>query len=244
MNNWLYFGKIFHKRSTPKQYSFTYKLFYIRFDIDDIEKLNQLLFSVNKFNLFSFYTKDHGARDGSDLRIWAYQKLKSSGIHQKFDRIELQTFTRVLGFVFNPVSFWFCYEKDQVTTVIAEVNNTFGQTHSYVVDVKNSDQEKKLHVSPFFQIEGHYHFDFKIEPTSSFAGISYYRGSNSAPDFFGYIQGKGVEMGTKSLAKAFFTHPLMSIMVVFYIHFHALILYLKGIPFFGKNGIRKENSHV
>ena len=129
----LFKASIYHKRLFPKANKFRYSGFYIKFSIDSLQTLKSLVFSVNRFNLFSFYEKDHGYRDGSKLDTWAINTLGKAGLANFDGRIVLQTFPRVLGYVFNPVSFWYCYKHDKLAAVICEVNNTFGESHSYVI---------------------------------------------------------------------------------------------------------------
>ena len=102
----LFKASIYHKRFFPKANEFRYSGFYIKFSIDRLQTLKSLLFSVNNFNLFSFYEKDHGYRDGSSLDTWARDTLGKAGVTNFDGKIFLQTFPRVLGYVFNPVSFW------------------------------------------------------------------------------------------------------------------------------------------
>ena len=112
-NSCLYVGKVIHKRFKPKQHYFKYKVFSMFINLDEIEQINNeiLFFSHNKFNLISFYDKDHGDRDGSSLKSWVKRKLEQVGIEKKIDRINLLCYPRILGYVFNPLSIFFVYDK-------------------------------------------------------------------------------------------------------------------------------------
>jgi hypothetical protein len=133
------YADIFHKRITPKENSFSYRVFYICFDIEKISELSNKIFSVNKFNLFSFYFKDHGKKDGSSLKNWADNLFNQQGI-KNYNRIFLHTHPRILGYVFNPVSFWFALDKnDKIKAIIAQVNNTFGENHCYLIHNHNGE---------------------------------------------------------------------------------------------------------
>ena len=110
----LFEAKIFHKRFLPKVNKFNYSGFYIKFSIENLDDLESKLFSINKFNLFSFYEKDHGYRDGSSLFLWVRDILSKAGIKNFSGRVFLQTFPRVLGYVFNPVCFWYCYSENNL----------------------------------------------------------------------------------------------------------------------------------
>ena len=157
-----------------------------------------------------------------------------NGTKENITEIELQTFPRLLGFVFNPVSFWFCYSGSEIVATIAEVNNTFGDTFAYVMRPDNLEKQKVLQVSPFFQIAGKYDFSFLNAGNKQQATINYYK--NGQRLLIASIDGFPKEWTTCNVLLAWLTHPLMTFAVVFYIHFNALILFFKGIPFFGKNG--------
>jgi DUF1365 family protein len=234
MNNWLYTGHVYHKRFSIQQHSFTNRIFYIRFPLSRAQDLKNMFFSLDRWNLLSFYRKDHGDRQGGDLWKWALEKLILNGVGNAITKIELQTFPRVLGFVFNPVSFWFCYSGEHLVATIAEVNNTFGETHSYILKPNETEKEKVLHVSPFFKISGSYVFIFKNQNNQDIAIINYRR--NDSILLHAQIIGKPQNWTAWNLFRTWLSYPFMTLAVVFYIHLHALILYFKGVPFFGKKG--------
>jgi DUF1365 family protein len=183
--------------------------------------------------LFSFYSKDHGARDGSDLKQWALEQLKSAGIKNFKGSIILQTFPRVLGYVFNPVSFWYFEEKGELKYVLCEVNNTFGESHVYVLkdDPKRNiiTLPKQFHVSPFYDREGEYRFDFRKKDK---VFINYYIDNELALNT--YIVGDAIEFNDSNILKLFFRFPLYTMMVVALIHYQALRLFIKKIRYFRK----------
>lgn len=190
-------------------------------------------FSWNKFNLFSFDEIDHGFKDRSrSLREWALAELSKAGITNFDGEIKLVTLPRVLGYVFNPVSFWYCYEEGCLRAVIAEVNNTFGENHNYVVvnpqENVERPMEKIFHVSPFYPVQGEYRFNFSRE---NHASIKYF---SKEGDFIAGMVGEPCEMSDIVVPKLFFTFPFYTIGVVLLIHYQALRLYLKKTPFFTK----------
>ncbi len=227
----LYRASIYHRRQHPKEHRFTYSGYYITLDIDRMHELKNPVFGVNSFNLLSFHSKDHGYRDGRPLRHWCKQILEDSGIASDGLRIKLQTFPRVLGYVFNPVSFFFCYREDKLDAVIAEVNNTFGESHVYVVKEParhGKVLQKRFHVSPFYPVSGEYVFRFfgqvvQIEYTEQ--GKTQLNTS---------ISGKPIKWSVTNLLKCFFGHPLYTFWVIFSIHYQALMLLLKGAKFHRK----------
>ena len=230
----LFKARIFHKRFHPKVNEFLYRGFYIRFDLNQVEKLKMLFFSLNRFNLFSFYNRDHGNRDESDLRAWAINKLETAGINNFQGRIELQTFPRVLGHVFNPVSFWYCFEgNDKLKAVICEVNNTFGEGHNYVLNFSDANVPQRLpkrfHVSPFYPVSGEYLFDFSEENK---VVIDYY--DKDRLQLQTSIVGQPILLTNKTLLGTWIRYPFYSFMVLSLIHYQALKLFLKKCRFYTK----------
>ena len=228
----LFKSSIYHKRFFPKANEFRYSGFYIKFSIDKLQSLKSHLFSVNRFNLFSFYEKDHGYRDGSKLDAWARETLGKAGLTNFNGRIVLQTFPRVLGYVFNPISFWYCYKRQHLTAVICEVNNTFGESHSYVItnhDKKNVTLPKEFHVSPFYDIKGDYEFDFQ---KTNFVKINYY--FDNKLQLTTSINGENIPWSDFNLFKIFVRHPFYTIFVILFIHYQAIKLFVKKNKYFPK----------
>jgi len=164
------FGTVHHTRLRPVRNAFNYGVYFLRLPLRSLEgkTLATRWFSRNRFNLLSFHDRDHG--DGKEpLLPWIDGVLAHNGIHDADGEVWLQTFPRVLGYVFNPVSFWFCHRADgALRAVLCEVNNTFGERHCYLLDeggpIGNSSEmtaKKIFHVSPFCRIEGHYRFQFR-----------------------------------------------------------------------------------
>lgn len=231
----IYQGKVFHKRFSPIENSFLYRAVYIRFDIDKVEELKSIFFSVDRFNLMSFYRCDHGHKSKSkgQLRQWATHILEKSGIVNFKGRIELQTFPRMLGFVFLPVSFWYCYEDDnkEASAIICEVNNTFGESFNYVVTAPMAKRKlnKEFHVSPFFDVKGNYQFDFT---KNEYATINYE--DKGRLIFTASLYGKALEWKTLNILGLFILNPFFTFAVVFLIHYQALKLFLKRVKFYKK----------
>lgn len=234
----LYRCKIWHKRYTPVQNEFSYSGIYIKFPLSQLKEIENRFFSVDRFNILSFFRKDHGARDGSDLEEWAKKILDKSGYKDFNGEIILQTFPRVLGYVFNPVSFWYCYEGNELKAIICEVNNTFGESHNYVIFNHKSPVvlEKNFHVSPFFKREGSYSFDFRKEDS---VVINYY--SEDEIQLTTLLQGSAVRSDSRGVLREFLANPLFTINVVIFIHWQALRLFLKKVKFYTKP-LKKEQD--
>ena len=114
METCIYKGIVTHRRFKPKRHFFSYKTFSIFFDLDELKDLQNKIsiFSFNKFNIFSFYNKDHGDRDGGNLRDWVTKNLKKYNINFKVSKIKLLCFPRIFGYVFNPLSIFYCYNEN------------------------------------------------------------------------------------------------------------------------------------
>ncbi len=243
----LFKAHIYHKRFLPTINEFIYGGFFIQFSLSEMNELKSKLFGVNSFNLFSFYTKDHGDRIGGNLQEWAKKTLKEAGVSSFNGKIVLQTFPRVLGYVFNPVSFWFCYEEEEVLAIICQVNNTFGESHSYVLKNKpchnKKTLKKKFHVSPFYDVKGDYEFDFT---TKNIAKIIYK--DDGVTQLITSIKGTSIHWSDLSLLRLFFQFPLYTLFVIFAVHYQALKLFIKKNKFYTKpekpiNGVSYEQTN-
>ena len=160
-NSKIYEGKVIHRRFKPKNHYFKYSVFSLLIDLDDLNEIDDKikLFSYNKFNIISFFDKDHGDRDGTALKKWVNKKLENIGINNKEIKIKLFCYPRILGYVFNPLSVFFIYDKfDKIISIFYEVKNTFGEQHTYIFKVEDNETlrnscQKKFHVSPFIEME-------------------------------------------------------------------------------------------
>lgn len=252
----LCFGHVHHKRLRPTTNAFSYGVYFLRLPLRSMANaqsslsIRSRLFSHNRFNLLSFYDKDHG--DGTDAPLkWIDALLASEGINDADGEIWLQAFPRVLGYVFNPVSFWFCHRSDgNLRAVLCEVRNTFGERHRYLLDTGETmpygiemSARKVFHVSPFCEVEGDYLFRFMrttqtcVESRDGLAEWTVarinYRDA-SGPLLLTSLSGISRSLSDAVVARAFFTYPLMTFGVVAKIHWQALRLWIKRVPFFKK----------
>lgn len=235
-------GQVMHRRLRPVVNAFVYPVFYVQLPLRDLAAADCGIFSVNRPNLLSFREADHGPRDGSPLLPWIVGLLRAQGLPDDGE-IVLQTFPRVFGFVFNPVSFWFCHDRQRnLIAVLAEVNNTFGGTHSYLLhdgglpipERQALRADKRFHVSPFCTVAGHYDFRFRLDKTANVVRIDYDDGAG--PLLLTAISGKPAGWGTAALARVLLRMPLLSFGVIARIHWQALRLWLKKVPFHGVHG--------
>ena len=247
----LSFGRVHHARLRPVRHAFSYGVYFLRLPLRSLTQekgTRSVFFSHNRFNILSFWDKDHG--DGTQsLPEWVDGVLQREGVHDANGEIWLQTFPRVLGYVFNPVSFWFCHRADGTLRVIlAEVNNTFGERHVYLLDNGGTmpygieiGTRKIFHVSPFCAVDGHYRFRFlQTSPDAdendkgerTVARIDY--DDDDGPLIQTSISGSSQPLSSATIVRAFFTYPLMTFGVMTRIHWQALQLWRKRVRFFSK----------
>ena len=244
MDSQLYRSKVMHMRLVPKRYRFVYRVFSLLVDIDRIgeDAARLRLLSVGRFNLLGFHAKDHGPADGGNLREWAEAVLGRNGRSLEGGRIQLLCFPRVLGFVFNPLSLWFCHHRDgSLRAIIYEVRNTFGEKHHYLVAAPDASPlregevysaEKQFHVSPFIGMDMEYRFTVRAPAERLRVFIDEYEDDQRT--LVATLHGQRVPLTDTQLLRAFLAVPFMTLKVVFLIHWQALKLWLRGFRFHRK----------
>lgn len=240
----VYAGKVTHRRLRPRNHFLRYRMFYMLFDIDEIDRLAEThwLFSRNRINMFSFYDRDNGNTFGTgngrlDLRAYVENHLRASGMQPDGGAIHLMTMPRILGYVFNPLSVYFCYDRAGVLTgLIYEVNNTFNQRHSYVFSLGSSHDHKgplhqkcakEFYVSPFLDMELRY--DFTITYPRETVSVAINGRDTDGMVIATAFTGKRREFSDGALLKLAFAYPLLSLKVIAGIHWEALCIWLKGV---------------
>ncbi|MDP1519726.1 DUF1365 domain-containing protein [Porticoccus litoralis] len=243
LNSSVYRGHVLHHRWQPRRHRFVYRVFSLLIDLDELPTLQQRLrwLSINRFNLFSFYEKDHGAGTPG-LKNHIYQLLKTRGYPEACGKIQLLCYPRILGYVFNPLSVYFCFDKQQqLRVIIYEVTNTFGQRHCYLLSVEASSKDswvrqqsdKQMYVSPFMPMDSHYRFRI-LPPDGERLAVCIYQ-EQSAPNdreahkLFASFNGTHHPLTNRSLLALFIRYPLMTLKVIGGIHWEALRLWMKGL---------------
>ena len=246
MNSCIYNGEVTHTRFKPVRHFLKYKTFSLLIDLDEINLLDKSIgiFSHNKFNIFSFYDKDHGNRDGGNLKDWVISNLKKFQIKEKITNIKVLCYPRILGYVFNPLSIFYCYEKDKLVAIFYEVKNTFNEQHTYIFKIKNNEEiiqkcRKKFYVSPFMDMETFYNFKL-LNPKDKLS--VFIKQTDADGTILTATQtGDKKEFSYKQLAINFLKYPLMTIKIISSIHYEALLLWKKG-AIYRKREIKLKNN--
>ena len=244
----IYSGFVTHRRFKPKRHFFSYKTFSLLIDLNEIESLERKIkfFSYNKFNILSFYNLDHGPRDGSCLVTWTKKILAESKIDIGSGTIKLLCFPRFFGYVFNPLSIFYCYDENlQLKAVLYEVKNTFNEQHTYVFPASPSSNlilhkcDKKFYVSPFIEMKTFY--NFRLLKPGKIINVFIKQSDIDGTLLIACQVGQKHELNSKNLFVQFLRHPLMSFKVILAIHFEAFRLWAKGIKHVKKK-IKIENN--
>ncbi len=237
------FGAVMHERQVQAHNRFVYPSVFLRLPLERLETLRVPLLGIERANVFSFRNRDHGARDGSALLPWIRALLREHELAQVCDgQIVLQTMPRILGFVFNPVSFWFCHDREgALRVVLAEVSNTFGERHNYLVHhpdrrpIRAGDElraTKCFHVSPFFPVRGEYRFRFEQRGAVHAVSIELWDGG--VLQLSTRLSGRAQALDGGAMRKWLARQPFMTLGVVARIHWQALRLALRRVSFFRK----------
>ena len=245
----IYSGLVTHKRFKPKKHFFSYKTFSLLIDLNEIKDLDKKIkfFSFNKFNILSFYNIDHGPRDGSSLIKWAKKILSKGKININGGTIKILCYPRFFGYVFNPLSIFYCYDKNsKLKTILYEVKNTFNEQHTYIFSNKKSSPhtilhkcKKKFYVSPFIKMQTFYNFRLSIPKKK--IKVSIKQTDEKGLLLIAQQTGEKVILNSQNLFYEFLKHPLMSFKVIMAIHFEAFRLWIKGVSLVKKKYKIKNN---
>ncbi|MGQ0502719.1 MAG: DUF1365 domain-containing protein [Panacagrimonas sp.] len=239
----LYPATVMHRRRVAPFYRFVYRVFYLLLDVDRVAGVASglRLLSYNRFNLLAFHDRDHGRGERGGLRAWAEGVLRGAGVDLAGGRIRLLCMPRLLGFAFNPISLWYCEHADgQLRAVIAEVRNTFGEKHSYVLASGGApfaygtplEKEKCFHVSPFFDLVGRY--QFLLNEPGERLQVVINESREGIPILDASLAGQRRELSDGALAWQVLKMPAMTLKVVAGIHWEALKIWLRGARFHPK----------
>lgn len=233
----LFPGHVTHARFKPKTHKLAYRIYSLLLDLDELEVLDRKLrfFSVDRFNLFSFHRRDRGDGSAIGLRRQIETAMAAAGIAVDGGPIRLLTMPRMLGWAFNPLSVFFCYGRDMsLKAILWEVDNTFGQRHSYLIPVEIGEEteivqrcDKAFYVSPFMDMDLHY--VFRVVPPGDKLKIVIETSDNDGMVLTARHLARRVELTDRALLKAFITIPFLTLKVILGIHWEALKIWLKGV---------------
>lgn len=254
MNSRLFHGRLSHRRRLPVEHEFRYPATLFWLDLDELPALDRLrLFGVNRRALFTFRDEDHvDGRTGSTReKISAF--LRASGVELAGGSIRLLTQCRLFGYVFNPVSFYYAHDAaGTLRAIVAEVNNTFGERLLYVLDdrsladdpehpaVRRHHARKRLHVSPFVSMDAAY--DFRFSPVGERLSVHIAETEHGTHFFDAHLWGTSGPLDDRALLRLALRSPLLTLKVTAAIHWQALHLWRKGVPFHRQPAPSPEQS--
>ncbi len=232
------FGCVRHTRLRPARHAFSYPTYFLMLPLRSLAAQGPGELARNRFAAISFYDKDHGDGRANALQ-WLDELLIREHILDASGEIWLHCYPRVLGYAFKPVSFWYCHRPDgSLRAIVVEVNNTFGEKHLYLLDHAKLGQEitadKVFHVSPFCNIEGQYRFRFmsSADRSRTVARIDYDDAQGALINTS--VSGQLQKLNRASVRKALFSYGAMTLGVIARIHWQAMKLFFKRVPFFSK----------
>ena len=237
-------GQVRHTRLRPVRHVFAYPTFFLMLPLRAMRGQGSGELACNRRGWLSFYDTDHGDGRGpaqGGALAWVEELLVAQGITDADGEIWLHAYPRVLGYTFKPVSFWYCHRADgDLRAIVVEVNNTFGERHCYLLDAPRYGQElradKVFHVSPFCRVEGEYRFRFmrttgpNAERTIARVDLADAQGLLLQTSVSGALR----PCTARSARRALLDQPLMTLALIARIHWQALRLWARRVPFFHK----------
>lgn len=247
----IYECTVMHQRLRPKRHGFSYRVFYLWLDLDDIDALDGDLafFSRNRFNLFSFHDRDHLGGEHENVKGGLLEVLVAHGIDTaRIATIKMLAFPRVLGYIFNPVTFFYAFSADgSPLCALAQVTNTYREQKFYVMKEPGADgfslaTPKLFYVSPFSALD--LKFDFHLRLPGEKLHITVDDTDEEGKMLVSALTGTRREFSDASLLICAVKYPLLTLKVIFLIHWHAFLLWIKRVPWFSKSANRELQQDV
>jgi DUF1365 family protein len=238
----IYTGTVMHRRVRPKQHKLAYNVASFLIDLDELPALDREVrfFSYNRPGVFSFYDRDHGPGTGEALRPWVETYLTEADIDLAGGPIRLLCYPRTLGYVFNPLSVYFCYRRERgaetLVAILHQVTNTFRERHSYLIPVDTIAADglihqtcaKEMYVSPFIAMDITY--NFRIKPPGDDITVAIHETDTDGPLLYASFSGRRTALTSAACLRALLRFPVLTLKVIAGIHWEALKLWLKGVP--------------
>ncbi|HYN39789.1 MAG TPA: DUF1365 domain-containing protein [Rhodospirillales bacterium] len=236
----LYAGTVVHQRMRPKKHRLRYRVFSALLDLDELPVIDRQLqlFGHNRRAIYSFHDRDHGPGADRPLRSWVEGELAKAGIDLAGGAIRLLCYPRIAGYVFNPLSVYFCHEPGGgLRALLYEVNNTFGERHTYLIPVDADEDDavvrqecdKAFYVSPFLAVAGRYRF--RVTPPGELLSVGILQtAEDGAPLLHAQFDAARMPLDDRTLRQCFLRYPLLTLKVIGGIHIEALRLWWKGVP--------------
>lgn len=252
MNSGLYSGHVVHVR--PGKHRLRYRVFMLAIDLDEINALDAQLkhFAHNRFSLMALHDRDHAGRVREPLRPQIERKLREAGVAFDGGQITLLAMPRILGYVFNPLSVYFCRRKNgELAALVHQVNNTFGEHHFYVLPARETngvvaqDCAKDFFVSPFLEMDLRY--QFQVLPPGEAVSVAMVVRRGAEVALTASFAGARRELTDRNLVRAWLGNPLLTFAVIAGIHWEAVKMLAKGIRYLGRRpietqAVRKEKA--
>jgi hypothetical protein len=226
-----------HRRLKPVEHKLRYRMFWTLLDLDEIPQLDGALrfFSHERFNLFGFYNADHGDGSALSLRAQVDAHLNRAGIDLGGGKVRLLCLPRILGYAFNPISVYYCYHRNgKLMALLYEVHNTFGQRHTYLIPSGDTQDGpllqrslKSFYVSPFMDMDIAY--TFRVQPPAERVALAIEGADARGPVIVASLAARRRALTDAALLLAFFSYPLLNLVVIGGIHWEALKLWIKGM---------------
>lgn len=233
----LYPGHVTHHRLRPREHRLAYRIWSMLIDLDELPELDRRLrlFSVDRFNLFSFTPRDRGDRSGRDLKGQVEASMRRAGVEPDGGAIRLLTMPRLLGWAFNPLSIYFCHARDgRLAAILWEVDNTFGERHGYLIPVEGAPDgeirqscDKAFYVSPFMDMDCRY--AFRVRPPEALFSLVIEVSDGDGLVLSARHLARREPLTDRALLRLFLAIPFLTVKVVGGIHWEALKLWVKGM---------------